>query len=209
MAIKTEITYEGLSAFATDRDKVAAKLAHIGTDAPVTLNHPVLTDGRPMFGFYNGLTYYSASGTFASTFPLSASTINGPIFTGESALTTPLPSATVGAKVVLLLRDGPNFGGTIDSTLIIQCSGSDVFETGCTVPTTSANKWKYDVSLAEESTLTYTPTDAATNFMGMGSTMEFICANVSQGVGKWFVHVDAQPDKTVVEGQCTGTLVFS
>ena len=58
MAIpKDKIIWEGLTWALDWRDRFAAKLAHEGSEDTVTFNHPITTDGRPVFGSYHGLDY--------------------------------------------------------------------------------------------------------------------------------------------------------
>ena len=45
MALKKQITFEGLTYNLDNRDRVAAKAAHLGTDADVTLNHHLISNG--------------------------------------------------------------------------------------------------------------------------------------------------------------------
>tara|TARA_Y100000034_G_C6853993_1_gene387797 strand:- start:792 stop:1397 length:606 start_codon:yes stop_codon:yes gene_type:complete len=201
MGIGKEVRLEGKSYYADTRDRVAAKTAHLGSDDTVTFNHPVLTDGRPMFGSYYGLSFANPV-TGSNACLLRGDTINAPLYNGGYHLTANLPTASVGTTAVFLFSDDPK-GGT--NALSISCAGSDIFETGCTVPTTEDNDYAYDTSVANETTLAFTPTDTYLNFLSFGSTIEFICANA----GKWFVHVNPKHDGSVTSGSIEGTLLFT
>ena len=63
--------------------------------------------------------------------------VNSPTYTGASAVTATLPAAKAGGVCVFSMADDPK-GGT--AVLTIDCAGTDKFETGCVVPTTSGNK---------------------------------------------------------------------
>ena len=129
--------------------------------------------------------------------------VNSPTYTGASAVTATLPAAKAGGVCVFSMADDPK-GGT--AVLTIDCAGTDVFETGCVVPTTSSNKITYDVSAADETSIVYTPTNDAVNMLSFGSTIEFAC----ERDGYWYVNVGTwQSDIGVTNGAATGTLLFA
>ena len=129
--------------------------------------------------------------------------VNSPTYTGASAVTATLPAATAGAVCVFSMAEDPK-GGT--AALTFDCAGSDVLETGCVVPTTSGNKITYDVSVADETSLVYTPTNDSVNILSHGSTIEF----KSERDGYWYVNVGKwNPDAAVTDGAATGTLLFA
>ena len=129
--------------------------------------------------------------------------VNSPTYTGASAVTATLPAATAGAVCVFSMAEDPK-GGT--AALTFDCAGSDVLETGCVVPTTSGNKITYDVSVADETSLVFTPTNDAVNFLSFGSTIEFVC----ERDGYWYVNVrNYNSDIGETNGAATGTLLFA
>ena len=129
--------------------------------------------------------------------------VNSPVYTGGAALAAALPAAKAGGVCVFSFADDPA-GGT--GALTINCAGDDAFETGCVVPTTSANKVTYDVSTAGETALAFTPTNDTVNFLSFGATIEFVC----ERDGFWYVNVrNYNSDIGVTAGAATGTLLFA
>ena len=129
--------------------------------------------------------------------------VNSPTYTGASAVTATLPAAKAGGVCVFSMADDPR-GGI--AALTFDCAGDDVIETGCVVPTTSSNKITYDVSVADETSLVFTPTNDAVNFLSFGSTIEFVC----ERDGYWYVNVrNYNSDIGVTNGAATGTLLFA
>ena len=155
-----------------------------------------------LIGTYHGMTVGAPTvGSNACT--LVNNQVNSPTYTGASAVTATLPPAVAGAKLVFSMAEDPR-GGT--AVLTFNCAGSDAWEAGCVVPTTSGNKITYDVSDAGETNLVYTPTNDAVNFLSFGSTIEFIC----EEDGLWYVHVSKlNSDIGVTNGAATGTLLFA
>ena len=156
---------------------------------------------RALCGNYFGLTVGTPS-VSANANTLVANQINLQTFTGAAALTSTLPAATAGDVCVLIITEDPA-GGT--NTMTIDCAGSDAFETGSVVPTTSSNKISYDVSTSGETSIVFTPTNDTVNFLSYGSAFEFVCVNA----GSWHVHVIPQADIGVTAGAATGTLLFA
>jgi len=90
--------------------------------------------------------------------------------------------------------------------LTFDCAGSDVWETGCVMPTSSSNLITYDTSVADETSLVFTPTNDAVNIYSHGSTIEFVC----EEDGKWYVNAGKwNPDIGVTGGAATGTMLFA
>ena len=153
-------------------------------------------------GSYHGLDVVAPTvGSNACT--LQNNAINEPTYTGASAVTATMPPAIAGSKLVFNFTDDPR-GGT--AVLTFNCAGSDVWETGCVIPTTSSNKVTYDVSAAGETNLVFTPTNDSVNIYSHGSTIEFVC----ETDGKWYVQAGKwNPDAAVTNGAATGTMLFA
>ena len=158
-------------------------------------------DSRPVFGSYHGLAV-GAPTVSSNACTLVVDQINSPTYTGGAAVTATLPAAVAGATCVFSFAEDPR-GGT--AALTFNCAGSDAWETGSVVPTTSSNKMTYDVSTAGETALAFTPTNDSVNFLSYGSTIEFICINP----GFWYVNVNMRSDAGVTNGAATGTLLFA
>ena len=111
-----------------------------------------------------------ATGT-SLTYTANVITINN--YTGAAAQAVTLPAATAGTKVVHFQ--------TLDvahatlATLSFVCAGSDVFRTGSKVQSTAGAASTMDTSAATETTLTYTPVNAATNILTLGCYLYFTC----------------------------------
>ena len=109
----------------------------------------------------------SASLTYA------ANTITVNDFDGDAAQAVTLPAATVGTIVVHYQTDDTN-GGT--NTLKFTCAGSDVYRTGSKVESRATGAVQtIDTSIADETVLTYTPANAATNSLTHGCYLYFTC----------------------------------
>ena len=153
-------------------------------------------------GSYYGLSVEAPS-VSSNACTLVVNAINSPTYTGAAAVTATLPAANAGAVCVFSIKDDPA-GGT--AALTIDCAGSDVYETGCVVPTTSSNLVTYDTSAADETSVVYTPANATTNFLSHGSTIEFVC----ERDGYWYVNVGhINSDIGVTAGAATATLLFA
>ena len=114
------------------------------------------------------------------TYTADVITINN--YTGAAAQAVTLPAATVGTVVVHYQSDAGS-GGT--NTLKFTCAGSDVFRTGSKVQSTAGAASTMDTSAADETTLTYTPVNAATNIFTLGCYLYFTCDEA----GTWeFAH---------------------
>ena len=153
-------------------------------------------------GSYVGLSV-GAPSVSSNACTLVVNQINSPTYTGAAALTATLPAAKAGKVCIFSFADDPA-GGT--AALTIDCAGTDKFETGCVVPTTSSNLVTYDVSDADETSVVYTPANATTNFLSHGSTIEFVCDRD----GYWYVGVGMiNSDIGVTAGACAATLAFA
>ena len=160
---------------------------------------------RGFLGSYYGLSV-GAPTVSSNACTLVINQVNSPTYTGASAVTATLPPAQAGGVCVFSMADDPA-GGT--AALTFDCSTTvqtDVWETGCVVPTASSNKITYDVSAANETNLVFTPSNDTLNFLSFGSTIEFVC----ERDGYWYVNVTRlNSDIGVTAGACTGTLVFA
>ena len=153
-------------------------------------------------GSYHGMTV-GAPTVSGNACTLVNNQINSPTYTGASAVTATLPAAIAGSKLVYNFKDDPR-GGT--AVLTFDCAGSDVWETGCVMPTSSSNLITYDVSAADETSLVFTPTNDSVNIYSHGSTIEFVC----ETDGKWYVQAGKwSPDAGVTNGAATGTMLFA
>jgi hypothetical protein len=153
-------------------------------------------------GSYFGLSV-GAPSVSSNACTLVVNQVNSPTYTGAAALAATLPPATAGAVCVFSMAEDPA-GGT--NALTFDCAGSDKWETGCVVPTTSSNKITYDVSAADETNLVFTPTNDTVNFLSFGSAIEFVC----ERDGYWYVNVTKlNSDIGVTAGAATGTLLFA
>ena len=113
-------------------------------------------------------TTVATSGTL--TYTVNVITINN--YTGAAAQVTTLPSAAVGSVVVHCQSDD-TAGGT--NALSFVCAGDDVYRTGSKIESSSSNIITMDTSIADETTLTFTPESAATNRLTFGCYLYFTC----------------------------------
>ena len=105
------------------------------------------------------------------TYAANVITVNN--FSGAAAQAVTLPAATAGTKVVHFQTLDPAHGTV--ATLSFVCAGSDVFRTGSKVQSTAGAASTMDTSAATETTLTYTPVNAATNIFTLGCYLYFTC----------------------------------
>ena len=153
-------------------------------------------------GSYFGLSV-GAPTVGSSACTLVINQVNSPVYTGGAALAAALPAAKAGNVCVFSFADDPA-GGT--GALTLNCAGTDKWETGCVVPTTSSNKITYDVSAASETSLVFTPSNDTLNFLSFGAVIEFAC----ERDGYWYVNVrNYNSDIGVTAGAATGTLLFA
>ena len=105
------------------------------------------------------------------TYTANVITVNN--YTGAAAQAVTLPAATVGVYVVHAQSDDST-GGT--ATLKFTCAGSDVYRTGSKVESRATGAVQtIDTSIADETVLTYTPANAATNSLTHGCYLYFTC----------------------------------
>ena len=124
-------------------------------------------------------TTVATSGTL--TYAKNVITINN--YTGAAAQAVTLPAATAGTKVVHFQT--LDVAHSTLATLSFVCAGSDVFRTGSKVQSTAGAASTMDTSAADETTLTYTPVNAATNIFTLGCYLYFTCDEA----GTWeFAH---------------------
>ena len=115
------------------------------------------------------------------TYAANVITINN--YTGAAAQVVTLPAATAGTKVVHFQT--LDVAHSSVATLSFVCAGSDVFRTGSKVQSTAGAASTMDTSAASETTLTYTPVNAATNILTLGCYLYFTCDEA----GTWeFAH---------------------
>ena len=117
------------------------------------------------------LTATSVATAGTLTYTANVITVNN--YTGAAAQAVTLPAATVGTYVVHAQSDDST-GGVL--TLTFTCAGSDVYRTGSKVESRAAGAVQtIDTSIADETVLTYTPANAATNSLTHGCYLYFTC----------------------------------
>ncbi len=124
--------------------------------------------------------------------------INVNPFTGAAAQVTTLPAATLGT-ICVHAQSVDTAGGT--NTLRFDCAGTDTFEVGQVIETRATAKVTFDTSVAADTKITFTPVNAATNLLSIGSYIYFVCYTE----GKWTVSMDLSNYPTGT----TGTMAFS
>ena len=135
----------------------------------------------------------TAVGTATSlTYTANVITVND--FTAETVQAVTLPAATAGVVVVHFQAKDVAHSGV--KTLSFDCAGSDVFRTGSKVETTSGAEALLDTSTANETLLTYTPVNAATNIITVGCYIYFTCFED----GIWNVATDLAKYTTATAG---------
>ena len=108
----------------------------------------------------------------ATSITLAADTISVINYTGAAAATCTLPAATQG-KIVVYAQAKDTTGGT--ATLVFDAAGTDVWATGSVIESRATAEVTFDTSAANETKLTFTPANAATNLFTTGSMIAFIC----------------------------------
>jgi hypothetical protein len=108
----------------------------------------------------------------ATSITLAADTISVINYTGAAAATCTLPAATQGT-IVVYAQAKDTTGGT--NTLVFDAAGSDVWATGSVIESRGSSEVTFDTSAANETKLTFTPANAATNLFTTGSMIAFIC----------------------------------
>jgi len=105
------------------------------------------------------------------TYTANVITVNN--YTGAATQAVTLPAATVGVYVVHAQSDDTT-GGT--AVLTFTCAGDDVYRTGSKVESRATGAVQtIDTSAADETILTYTPANAATNSLTHGCYLYFTC----------------------------------
>ena len=137
------------------------------------------------------------STTSATTMTYTKNTVHISDWTGAAAQVTTLPAAEVGVQVIHAQEvDAPSAVGTLS----FVCASGEFFEAGCLLEGRSAGVLVYDTSAATDTTITFTSSGAATNFMSAGSKFIFTCTKK----GYWLVELLAVPNpaSTGVAGTC-------
>ena len=164
--------------------------ATIGGD--LTVAGSVFSGGMPTLG---GLTV-TAKATSGTVTYVAGININP--FTGGAQQVTTLPAATVGV-VCIHAQSVDTTGGT--AFLSFDCAGSDAYETGSIIESRTSSAVTFDASTAGETLLKFTPANAATNLMSIGSYIYFTCTTA----GLWNVSYNLQG----LGAATTGTFVFA
>ena len=119
-------------------------------------------------------------------------------FTGAAQQITTLPAATLGT-ICTHVQSVDTTGGT--AFLRFDCAGTDTFEAGQVVESRNSNAVTFDTSVATDTSLKFTPADATTNLMSIGSYIYFVCYTD----GKWTVTMDLQ----ALNAGTTGAFLFA
>jgi hypothetical protein len=164
--------------------------ATIGGD--LTVAGSVFSGGMPTLG---GLTV-TAKATSGTVTYVAGININP--FTGAAQQVTTLPAATVGV-VCIHAQSVDTTGGT--AFLSFDCAGSDAYETGSIIESRTSSAVTFDASTAGETLLKFTPANATTNLMSIGSYIYFTCTTA----GLWNVSYNLQH----LGAGTTGTFAFA
>ena len=158
----------------------------------LTVAGSVFSGGMPTL---KGLTV-TAKATGATISYVAGININP--FTGAAQQVTTLPAATVGV-VCIHAQSVDTTGGT--AFLSFDCAGSDAYETGSIIESRTSSAVTFDASTAGETLLKFTPANATTNLMSIGSYIYFTCTTA----GLWNVSYNLQG----LGAATTGTFVFA
>ena len=188
---------DGFQAITTDATTgVDTTNSTYGTNATIggnlTVAGSVFSGGMPTLG---GLTV-TAKATGATISYVAGINVNP--FTGAAQQVTTLPAATVGV-VCIHAQSVDTTGGT--AFLSFDCAGSDAYETGSIIESRTSSAVTFDASTAGETLLKFTPANAATNFMSIGSYVYFTCTTA----GLWNVSYNFQH----LGAGTTGTFAFA
>ena len=134
----------------------------------------------------------------ATSLTLAADTISIVNYTGAAAATCTLPAATAGT-VVVYAQAVDTTGGT--AVLTFDAAGSDVWATGSVIESRGSSEVTFDTSAANETKLTFTPANAATNLLTIGGQIAFICYEK----GTWHIASSLARETT----QVTGVFAFA
>ena len=119
-------------------------------------------------------------------------------YTGAAACAVALPAATKGA-IAVYVQSKDTAGGT--ATLTFNAAGTDVWATGSLIESRNSNEVTFDTSAASETTLTFTPANAATNLLTTGGQIAFICYEDAT----WHIATKLSAETT----QTTGVFAFA
>ena len=103
---------------------------------------------------------------------LAADTMSIVNYTGAAAAGCTLPAATQGT-VVVYVQAKDTAGGV--NTLVFDAAGTDVWATGSVIESRAADEVDFDISVAGETQLVFTPHNSAANLFTTGSMIAFIC----------------------------------
>ena len=134
----------------------------------------------------------------ATNVTLAADTISVINYTGAAAATMTLPAATAGT-IVVYCQSKDTTGGT--ATLVFDAAGSDVWATGSVIESRGSSEVTFDTSAAGETSLVFTPANAATNLLTTGGQIAFICYEK----GTWHIASSLARETT----QTTGAFAFA
>jgi hypothetical protein len=152
-----------------------------------TTGQVIGTTKPPLFG----LTVATVNTSTTLTYAKNVITVNN--YTGAAAQTVTLPAAESGV-IVVHAQSVDTTGGT--AKLIFDCAGTDVLATGSVFESRATNAVTFDVSTAGETRLEYTPANAATNLLSIGSYIYFTCVQN----GTWQLSADLNPATTGLTG---------
>ena len=164
--------------------------ASVGGD--LTVLGSVLSGANPTM---KGLTVTAKATSGTVTY---VAGINVNPFTGGAQQITTLPAATAGV-VVVHAQSVDTTGGT--AFLSFDCAGTDSYETGSVIESRTSSAVVFDTSTSGETLLKFTPANATTNLMSIGSYIYFTCATA----GKWNVSYNLQH----LGAGTTGTFLFA
>jgi len=166
----------------------------------VTASSNMDVNGR-ILGQNLGVGMTTATVATAGTLTYTADVITINDFTGAAAQAVTLPAATAGIRVIHHQEEDTT-GGV--NTLTFNCAGTDVWRTGSIIlSSTVAGAHAYDVSTVGETLITYTPANATTNYVTVGSRFIFWCTVD----GTWDVTFDNGYAFTLVS-DVTGAIAF-
>ena len=114
-------------------------------------------------------------------------------YTGAAAAVVTLPAATQGS-VCVYVQAKETAGGT--NTLTFNAAGDDVWATGSVIESRNSNEVTFDISTAGETQLVFTPVNAATNLVTIGSKIAFICYET----GTWHIAFEMGGAPTLLKG---------
>ena len=134
----------------------------------------------------------------ATNLTLAADTISVINYTGAAAATCTLPAATQGS-IVIYCQAKDTTGGV--ATLVFDAAGTDIWATGSVIESRGSSEVTFDTSAANETKLTFTPANAATNLLTTGGMIAFICYEK----GTWHIATKLAAETT----QVTGAFVFA